>query len=622
MNKLQLSIILYLIIVTLNSYSQDYKMSWQECVRTENYDTESRCIDVIRSNYLVGIYTNEPFEVNDNYHDNGDALYIMVDSIGNYIWSRCYGGFDTDQPEVIVYNKTNSIYLINETKSNDGDVTSPNIGGYDIWVVKIDLVGNIIWEKSYGSLGHDEPRDAILTQDGGVLIMSRIQDGGGQVTNYYGYYDNWIIKLDSLGNLEWETTIGSLGRDNGLKLIQTSNNTYLALCGVNDNGGMSECTMMNDPSFGLDLWLVELDLSGNILRQDCFGGSFNDIGYDIIETDAGYTIVSTTDSDDYDVSGNHGLTDVWLLNLSYERELQWQKCLGGSNYDDPVYLNIDNEGGYTIIGSTFSNDGDVLGNHGLSDVWFIKTDQEGNLYWQSTYGGQGMDWFSYSKCVVSKNDFTYVLVPVTYGNDGDVNCPNITGLRLTPWVFQIKDCIHYTPEKPPQPTGKESLCVNKDSITTYHTTHTDNSWYFEWELLPEESGIVSQDSNTTTIHWSPTFQGITTLKVRSKNDCGESAWSDSLVIQTYMCLGNNENEFDANFITIFPIPSDDVIFIDIDTSKANGLIQIIDISGKLIYEEKNFSRKSINIKEFKGGMYFLNYSTQDYFITKKIILNH
>jgi len=608
--KMKIFTTLFSILLFLVSYSQDYKISWQECIRTENYGISSRCVDVIGSNYIVGVHTSEPYDVNDNYHGMGDALYIMIDSLGNNIWAKCYGGFDWDEPKVVIYDNSKSVYLINETESTNGDVSTPNLGGYDIWVVKIDLDGNIIWEKSYGGLGHDEPRAAILTQDGGVLIMSRIQDGGGQVSNFYGYYDNWIIKLDSLGNLEWETTIGSIGMDNGLKLLLTSHDTYIALCGVNDNGGMSECTMMNDPVSGLDLWLVELDLDGNIISQDCYGGTFDDLGRDIVETDIGYTIVSSSDSDDYDVSGNHGQYDMWLLNISFEREIQWQKCLGGSSYDKPTYLNIDQNGDYIVIGYTDSHGGDVINNHGETDVWFVKTDQYGNILWQNSYGDLGSDWFEYGNCVTKKNDFTYLLAPVTYGINGDVNCIGIMGGRLTPWVFELRDCHHYASAQPQQPTGKDTLCVNTDSITIYTTPPATFAWYYEWQLQPEEAGTTLNDSITTTINWNPNYEGPAILKVRSSNDCGESAWSDSLVVNTYICLGNEENELGKiPAITVYPNPAKTKLYIkyNIPINNKQAKVEIFDNFGVLIstFQVGKNLKGYVDVSNWSTGLYFV-----------------
>lgn len=605
-------IVVFLLFQFLSSFSQVTDIVWQQCFVTENHSTDSYCIERFNNGYLVGIEVCEGGVGVSNYHGSSDAWYIYIDTIGNIIWERCYGGTSGEYPTKIIPIDEQYYYLVNISCSTDGDVMCENNGEADVWVVKIDTAGSIIWQNCYGGPDTERPRDAILTPDGGLLFMSRIYDGGGDISNFYGLYDNWICKIDSVGNIEWETTIGSIGRDNGFRLLLTEGNTYLALCSVADNGGMSECEIIGQPGWDTDLWLVELDMEGNILSQDCYGGSTWDLGIDIIETKDGYVILSNTESNDFDVSGNHGEWDFWLLKLNKDHRILWQRCLGGSSYDSPNYLTQTDDNGYMLIGSTHSNNGDVSGNHSPppysnSDVWVVKTDSVGEPVWQHCFGSVKGDWFWGTHTVVKKSDYDFVLAPITNGGGDDVECQHGESLERN-WIFEIKDCSQYPTAIPQKPTGKNHLCVNTDSITTYTTQMANGAWAYEWELSPDGAGTITQDSIATQIHWSPTYEDTATIKVRSINDCGESAWSDSLVVNTYMCLGSEEYD-DKNLISVYPNPAKTKLFVQCNklNDGSSATVEMFDRFGRLTstFQVGKDLLGCIDVANLGKGLYFV-----------------
>lgn len=126
--------------------------------------------------------------------------------------------------------------------------------------------------------------------------------------------------------------------------------------------------------------------------QKSLGGTGNDYANSVHQTsDGGYIVAGYTSSNDGDVSGNHGGTDVWVVKLDNAGNIQWQKALGGSGDDVANYVQQTMDGGYIIAGKTYSNDGDVTGNHGNADAWAVKLDNAGNIQWQKTLGGTNND---------------------------------------------------------------------------------------------------------------------------------------------------------------------------------------------------------------------------------------
>ena len=117
--------------------------------------------------------------------------------------------------------------------------------------------------------------------------------------------------------------------------------------------------------------------------QKCLGGSNEDRAFSIqLTSDGGYIVAGDTESINGDVSDNHGNRDAWVVKLDNTGNIEWQKCLGGNNNDIARCIIQTSDGGYIATGDTYSNDGDVSGNNGVSDAWVVKLDGTGNIEWQ------------------------------------------------------------------------------------------------------------------------------------------------------------------------------------------------------------------------------------------------
>ena len=126
----------------------------------------------------------------------------------------------------------------------------------------------------------------------------------------------------------------------------------------------------------------------------------------VLTSDGGYIIAGTTSSIDGDVVGNHGLSDMWILKLDVAGIIQWQKCFGGTGSDGASAIELSTDDGYIIAGYTFSIDGDVTEYFGNYDYWIVKISSEGILEWQESYGAN-----LYEKCfAIRLNDFFFPLV--------------------------------------------------------------------------------------------------------------------------------------------------------------------------------------------------------------------
>jgi len=169
----------------------------------------------------------------------------------------------------------------------------------------------------------------------------------------------------------------------------------------------------------INYWIVKLDGSGNIQWQKSLGGINEENAFSIQQTaDGGFIVAGFTQSNNGDVSGNHGFSDYWVVKLDGSGNIEWQKSLGGSGDENASSIRQTTDGGFIVAGFTASNDGDVSGNHGSRDYWIIKLDGSGNIQWQKSFGGSGDEDAS---SIRQTADGGFIVAGGTLSNDGDVS---------------------------------------------------------------------------------------------------------------------------------------------------------------------------------------------------------
>jgi hypothetical protein len=187
---------------------------------------------------------------------------------------------------------------------------------------------------------------------------------------------------------------------------------------------------------------VKLDLDLNIQWQRCYGGSNHDGIFGIIEIEDGYVFTGSTSSFDGDVSGWHGESDAWIVKIDFEGNILWQNPLGGSRSESGSNILQTTDGDLLSIVSTYSNNGDVSGNHSMSeydaDIWLARLNNDGELLSQQCFGGAGNELIEFG--VVKKSDNNFVIAGQTnYGPSYDVGCTPHGGNWTDKdyWVFEI-----------------------------------------------------------------------------------------------------------------------------------------------------------------------------------------
>ncbi len=276
----------------------------------------------------------------------------------------------------------------------------------------------IQWQKCLGGLSTDEAHSVQQTIDGGFIIagFTLSNDTVGDVSGYHGGKDFWIVKLDGSGTMQWQKCLGGTSDDHANSILQTTDGGFIVVGMTSSNDGDVIGYLGSR-----DFWVVKLDYSGNILWQKCLGGTAWDEAYSVKQTfDGGFIVGGFTYSNDIDVSGNHGFirSDYWVIKLDSSGTLQWQKCLGGSDDDEANAVHQTADGGFIVAGYSLSNNGDLTSNQGDADYWIVKLDASGTIQWQKSLGGM-FDEKAYS--VQQITDGGFVVAGFAASNNGDVS---------------------------------------------------------------------------------------------------------------------------------------------------------------------------------------------------------
>ncbi|KAA3625081.1 MAG: hypothetical protein DWP94_01785 [Flavobacterium sp.] len=334
---------------------------------------------------------------------------------------KTYGGSNEDEAVDVVQANDGGYVMVGTTSSNDGDITDKTTTDPDYWVLKVNAAGEKQWSKTYGGTSPDRATGIVKTTDGGYILSGHSRSNDGDVGGNEGFHDYWIVKINSVGDIQWETNFGFSGSDQALNIIQTSDGGYFAtgFLDVSASGGMGNDG--RNPEHGVgEYWGIKMDANGNKIWRRYFGGSNNDRSYDVVQTDdGGFLMIGASESDDFDKLDPKGSYDFWVVKVSAGGDNVWSKSFGGSEIDVAYGVTQTTDGNYMIVGDTRSTDQDVTNPLGNADLWVVKFNKNnGAIIWQKTYGGTE---FESARSVERLPNGTYLISGSTRSANGDVS---------------------------------------------------------------------------------------------------------------------------------------------------------------------------------------------------------
>jgi hypothetical protein len=340
--------------------------------------------------------SNRSYEKTENSKGIQDYWIIKYDSLGNIQWDKTIGGADVDRLYALQQTSDKGYILGGYSFSNkSGDKTEDSKGVDDYWIVKLDSTGNIQWDKVIGGSSSDELYALQQTADGGYILggSSSSTVSGDKTQKSRGGYDYWVVKLDNLGNIEWDRTIGG-NRDDLLKALQQTPDGGYILGGYSSSGISGEKTDILKGS--QSYWVVKINNKGNVVWDKTLGTSgYSFLNCLALSNDGGYLIGGRAEGgilyDKTDTS--RGGWDYWILKLTESGSTEWDKTIGGKGNENLSSVQQAQDGGYILAGNSSSDiSGEKTENSkGGEDYWIVKTDSIGNIQWNKTIGGSSVD---------------------------------------------------------------------------------------------------------------------------------------------------------------------------------------------------------------------------------------
>lgn len=310
---------------------------------------------------------------------------VKLDSAMNVEWQRCYGkdyGYLRGRLKFIEPDGRGGYVLFGEIKLERKSYLPCYHGTRDLYLLHIDSLGNVLEERCYGGGGFESALDFHRTRDGGYVVGSTTRsidgdlDSNGYVTQFTT--DAWIFKLDSLFDIEWSLQWGGYGDDDAHVVVEAETGGYYAAMAsssydgdVNSNYGFE------------DFWLLRLDDTGGIRWQRHYGGDWSDQIRSIIPDGKGHLYIGGYSKSSFCTSGSDS---YWVLKTDTLGDIRWEKCYGSDHTEELSGGMLLKDDKLFLSGRALFGGGGDPG-YGSYDVWVLVLDEEGRKVASKNFGG-------------------------------------------------------------------------------------------------------------------------------------------------------------------------------------------------------------------------------------------
>jgi len=490
----KLLILVAVIGLSYNVFSQSQtNIIRQKTIGGNEHDLLVKALKTNSGGYLLAGYSESGISGEKTEASRGDADIWLVKIDNNFAvsWQKTIGGNSADGPNDIVETADGGyLILASSISSISGDKTVNNYGNTDYWLLKTDSVGNILWQYTYGGTQLDWASSLVSLPNGNfALIGTSYSDSSGVKTeNSKGLTDIWMVVVDSLGQIVYDKTIG------GNSFDEVYSEAFVNYKGELMIPATTESVLGGDVSsvpFGFnDYWLLSLNVSnGQILSETRYGGNAGERLSSTIMLNKYYYLVGISNSNISGVKSENNRSidpsmhgDMWIIKTDSNGMIIWDKTIGG-NYDEIVSSSVFSYDNQIIL--VCNSNSDISGEKTEPrigndyDFWIVSIDTNANLLWQKTIGGTGYDFveqciplginhyilFGHSKSGVSglkteacrgKNDFWIVEI------NNNLGLENFSKQALT--IYPNPSCDYIVVDIPDEEKGVLYVFTNEGRI--------------------------------------------------------------------------------------------------------------------------------------------------------------
>jgi hypothetical protein len=582
-------------------------------------------------------------------------LHVNAQSF-NINWDNTIGGGDTDELYDMASTNDGGYILAGESSSDAGnDKSEDNYGGTDGWVVKVDAMGEVEWDATIGDDNYERIHSISQTADGGYIFTGF----GVGPDDSRGYGDYWVVKLESTGQVAWDTLYGTDARETGISIMQTSDDGFIVggtrkaedfsyvdlwVFKLDANGDIQweqtydnanaedELTGMDTTSDGgyiigavsvdenkEDYWTLKIDENGTVEWDTVFGGAEDDRLHVVRQTmDGGFILGGYSESmaNEYK-SEDCGKPCFWVVKTDASGNITWENSIGGDGTDLLHALELTSDGGYILGGSIASNASihTDVSEYGLgeTDYWFVKIDDAGNVLWDKRLGGEERD---YLHDVIQVEENIYVLAGFSSSGESEYKSEaNLdsggggfgidAGGSQDFWVLELEtgpDFLELT-----SPNGGE-VWDKADDVTVTWETSLPNGPGIEYELFYSVDGGATfeewytLDDNYETallsipFGWEPGDNYVVKITSNGLEDVSDGTFEITDSQATSVTM------IEERAIDLYPGPADNQLHVSIKKGR-QAEIFIYTLRGTLVSGHIIKEKAVLDVSQYKPGLY-------------------
>ena len=655
-----LKLMLPIALIFSSTLMHAQNLEWAQQIGGAGIDNGSAIVvDTMGNSYTVGTF-NQTVDVDPSNNifnlvstGSDDVFITKLDPLGNFIWAKQIGGVNSDQARAATIDTLGNIYIassfigsINFTTSA-GNVSFVSSGVNDIFLAKLDSLGNILWGRQIGGTSTDLVEKMDIDAQGNLVLTGSFYgttdfDPGIDVYNLTCFgtsanSDVFVCKLSSDGDFIWAKQIGGTGYDFGNDITFDSSDNLFITGQFNDlcdfDTGLN--TFNVSAIGGSDVFILKLNSSGDFLWVKQIGSSMNDSGKTINVDNSGEIYVSGYFLNNINLnlsSGNttltpFGGTDLFIVKLNSLGDMLWAKQIGGNNSETTIASTVDNDGNLYCAGVfkdlvDFNPDSPTfnLQSEGNYDIFLTKFSPSGNFNWAVKMGGINEDYARDIAIDVDGNIFSTGYFQSVVDFDPGSNTLNLNSFgSLDSYIQKLSQCslivgfdvqtacdsytwidgITYTSSNNTAQFNLLNAAMNGcDSLVNLNLTLNTSS-----SSIQNQTGL---DSYTWPVNnQTYTQSGTYTAVIPNASGC------DSTITLNLTLSFTGINEQENSKIMISPNPAFDYFMVSASEKLIGETYNIIDLKGKtLIQGTLTQKEQKIEIGNLSEGMYMFKINNE------------